>query len=126
MRPSRRRFLNTAALTAAGVALSPWKALAGYVPTPVQGATRHGMLFDKSDIPRIRETLKLPRFSAYWRSLTEADLEADKKFLRTEVRLNNHAVDFLKVRQILERTSFAYTIGGDKRQLEVALMALGK
>jgi len=126
MRSSRRRFLNTAALTAAGVALSPWKAIAGYVPTPVQGVTQHGMLFDKSDIPRIRETLKLPRLTAYWRSLIDADLEADKKFLRTEVRLNNHAVDFLKVRQILERTSFAYTIGGDKPQLEVALMAIGK
>ena len=126
MRSSRRRFLNTAALTAAGVALSPWKAIAGYVPTPVQGAAQHGMLFDKADIPRIRETLKLPRLTAYWRSLIDADLEADKKFLRTQVRLNNHAVDFLKVRQILERTSFAYTIDGDKRQLEVALMAIGK
>lgn len=126
MRSSRRRFLNTAALTAAGVALSPWKAIAGYIPTPTQEATQHGMLFDKADIPRIRETLKLPRFAAYWRSLIDADLEVDKKFIRTEVRLNNHAVDFLRVRQILERTSFAYTIGGDKRHLEVALMAIGK
>ncbi|MDP2884414.1 MAG: heparinase II/III family protein [Ignavibacteria bacterium] len=126
MRSSRRRFLNTAALTAAGVALSPWKAIAGYTPTPAQGAAQRGMLFDKADIPRIRETLKLPRFAAYWRSVVDADLEADKKFLRTEVRLNNHAVDFLRVRQILERTSFAYTISGDKRHLEVALMAIGK
>ena len=126
MRSSRRRFLNTAALTAAGVALSPWKAIAGYVPTPVQGAAQHGMLFDKADIPRIRETLKLPRFTAYWSSVVDADLEVDKKYLRTGAKLNNHAVDFLKVRQILERTSFAYTIGGDKRHLEVALMAIGK
>ncbi len=126
MRSSRRRFLNTAALTAAGVALSPWKAIAGYIPTPAQGAKAHGLLFDKADIPKIRETFKLPRFASYWKSLVDADLEADKKFLRTEVRLNNHAVDFLKVRQILERTSFAYTIGGDKRHLEVALMAIGK
>jgi len=126
MRSSRRRFLNTAALTAAGVALSPWKAIAGYVPTPVQGAAQRGMLFDKADIPRIRETFKLPRFAPYWKSLIDADLEADKKYLRTGVKLNNHAVDFLKVRQILERTAFAYTIGGDKRHLEVALMAIGK
>ena len=126
MRSSRRRFLNTVALTAAGVALSPWKAIAGYVPTPVQGAAQRGMLFDKADIPRIRETFKLPRFAPYWKSLIDADLEADKKYLRTGVKLNNHAVDFLKVRQILERTAFAYTIGGDKRHLEVALMAIGK
>jgi hypothetical protein len=84
------------------------------------------MLFDREDIPRIREAFKLPRFAAYWSSVVNADLEADKKFLRTEVRLNNHAVDFLKVRQILERTSFAYTMGGEKRHLEVALMAIGK
>ena len=126
MRSSRRRFLNTAALTAAGVALSPWKAIAGYVPAPVQGTAQRGMLFDKADIPRIRETLKLPRFTAYWSSVVDADLEVDKKYLRTGAKLNNHAVDFLKVRQILERTSFAYTIGGDKRHLEVALMAIGK
>jgi hypothetical protein len=126
MRSSRRRFLNTAALTAAGVALSPWKAIAGYIPTPSQGAAQRGMLFDKADIPRIRETLKLPRFAAYWKSVVDADLETDRKFLRSEVRLNNHAVDFLRVRQILERTSFAYTIGGEKRHLEVAVMAIGK
>ena len=126
MQESRRRFLNSAALTAAGIALSPWKAIAGYIPSPSRGAILHGMLFDKADIPRIRDTFKLPRFAGYWKSLADADLEADKKFLRTEVRLNNHAVDMLKVRQILERTSFVYTIGGDKRQLEVALMAIGK
>ena len=126
MRSSRRTFLNTAALTAAGVALSPWKAIAGYVPSPAQGVTPSGMLFDKTDIPRIRETFKLPRFAPYWRSLVDADLEVDKKYLRTGAKLNNHAVDFLKVRQILERTSFAYTIGGEKRHLEVALMAIGK
>ncbi len=126
MRSSRRKFLNTAALTTAGVVLSPWKAIAGDIPAPAQEMTPHGLLFDKADIPRIRETLKLPRFAAYWSSVVDADLEADKKFLRSEVRLNNHAVDFLRVRQILERTSFAYTIGGDKRHLEVALMAIGK
>jgi hypothetical protein len=126
MQSSRRRFLNTAALTAAGVALSPWKAIAGYVPTPVQGGTSKGMLFDKADIPRIRETFKLPRFAPYWKSLVDADLEADKTYLRTGAKLNNHAVDFLKVRQILERTSFVYTIGGEKRHLEVALLAIDK
>jgi len=126
MRSTRRRFLNAAALTAAGVAMSPWKAIAGYIPSPTQTAAPRGMLFDKTDIPRIRETFKLPRFAPYWRSLVDADLEADKKYLRTGVKLNNHAVDFLKVRQILERTSFAYTIGGEKRHLEVALMAIGK
>ncbi|HTY36490.1 MAG TPA: heparinase II/III family protein [Bacteroidota bacterium] len=125
MQQSRRRFLNAAALTAAGVALNPWKALASYVPAPGQSLAPVGLLFDKADIPRIRETFKLPRFAAYWRSLTEADLEADKKVLAT-VKLNNHAVDFLKVRQILERTSLVYTIDGDKRQLEVALMAIRK
>jgi hypothetical protein len=126
MRSSRRRFLNTAALTAAGVALSPWKALAGHIPAPVQGSKSSGLLFDKADIPRIRETFKLPRFAPYWKSLIDADLEADKTYLRTGAKLNNHAVDFLKVRLILERTSFAYTIGGEKRHLDVALMAIDK
>lgn len=124
MKTSRRRFLNTAAVTAAGVALNPWKSLAdGVLNEPVMSAQR-GLLFDPSDKARIREATKHPRFALYWKSILDVDLEADKKFLRTELRLNNHVADILKARQILERTSFVYCLTGDKRHLEVAMLAI--
>jgi hypothetical protein len=126
MKSSRRTFLNTAALTAAGVALAPWQSIAGRSVEPTTAPKHKGLLFDASDIPRIRQNTKHPRFSAYWKSIVEANLEADTKFLRTELRLNNHVVDFLRARQILERTSFVYRIAGDKRQLDVALLAINR
>jgi len=126
MKSSRRKFLNTAAMTAAGVALTPWESLAGSV-LETRAAPKHkGLLFDASDIPRIRETIKHPRFAPYWKSIVEANLEADTKFLRTELRLNNHVVDFMRARQILERTSFVYRITGNKSHLEVARFAIDR
>ena len=126
MKSSRRKFLNTAAMTAAGVALTPWKSLAGSAFEAPSAPSHKGLLFDASDIPRIRETTKHPRFAPYWKSIIEANLEADTKFLRTELRLNNHVADLLRARQILERTSFVYRITGDKRNLEVALLAISR
>src|SRR3989339_597119 len=126
MKSSRRKFLNTAAMTAAGVALTPWESLAGSV-LETRAAPKHkGLLFDASDIPRIRETIKHPRFAPYWKSIIDANLEADTRFLRTELRLNNHVVDFARARQILERSSFVYRITGNKSHLEVARFAIDR
>jgi hypothetical protein len=119
-------FLNTAALTAASVALTPWKSLAGSVFEAPPAPSHKGLLFDASDIPRIRETIKHPRFAPYWKSIVDANLEADTRFLRTELRLNNHVADFMRARQILERTSFVYRIAGNKRHLEVARIAIDR
>lgn len=126
MRASRRKFLNTAILTMAGVALNPRKALAGYVSDGPKEKTRRGLLFDQSDIARIQGTQSHPRFALYWKTILEADLEADTKFLRNELRLNNHVADLLKARTILERTSFVYATAGDKRHLEVARLAIDR
>jgi hypothetical protein len=126
MKSSRRKFLNTAALTMAGVALAPRKTLAGYLPQePIQRISR-GLLFDKADIARIRATQTLPRFATYWKTMTEADLASDTKFLRTELRLNNHVADLLRARQILERSSFVYAINGDKKHLDVSRLAVDR
>ena len=70
------------------------------------------------------KTVKHPRFAPYWKSIIEADLAADTKFLREELRLNNHGADFLKARIILERTSFVYVLTEDSKQLEVAKLAI--
>ena len=67
-----------------------------------------------------------PRFAPYWKSLTDADLEADQQFIATELKLNNHVKDMLQVRQILERTSFVYALTGDPRQGEMAKLAIDR
>jgi len=126
MKSSRRKFLNTAAMTAAGVALTPWKSLSESAFEVPPAPAHKGLLFDASDIPRIRQTIKHPRFAPYWKSIVDTNLDADTRFLRTELRLNNHVADFLRARQILERTSFVYRIAGDKRHLEVALLAISR
>ena len=99
---SRRKFLNKAALTASVLAVSPWQLLMQPATAGGRQGSRPRLLFDESDVARIRETTKHPRFAGYWNTLSNANLEADKKFLREELRLNNHVADFLKARTTLE------------------------
>jgi hypothetical protein len=110
----------------AGVALVPGKTLAAYVSDNPVRKKSVGLLFDQSDIARIQATQKLPRFASYWKTMLEADLAADTKFLRTELRLNNHVADLLRARQILERSSFIYAINHDPKQLEIAKIAIDR
>lgn len=126
MKDSRRNFLRTTALAAAGLSLKPWRT---DLRIPEEIGTiqaQRGLLFDESEIPRLLETVKHPRYAPYWKSLVEADLSADRKFLRDELRLNNHVADFLKARIILERTSFVYALTKDQGQLETAKLAVNR
>ncbi len=123
MSNSRRVFLHKSALAAAGLSLKPWSVAEGRGMSRISDTPR-GLLFDKSEIPRMLKTIKLPRFAPYWKSIVDADLAADTKFLREELRLNNHVADFLKARIILERTSFVFALTQDAKQLEVAKLAV--
>jgi len=124
MSPNRREFLkNGAALAAGAVALeSGLLSAAAHAAPPASRPAR--LFFDEAEVPRIRKVLATPRFSEFWRSCTGADLAVDRKFLRDELRLNNHSKDFLQARLILERTAFVYAITRDKAQLDVARLAL--
>lgn len=125
MKPSRREFLNVAALGAAGLAVNPWHLLERPQQPFVQPSTK-GLLFDRSELERIRETTKHPRFSPYWKSLVGADLAVDMRFLEKELRLNNHVADMIKARVILERSSFVYAISGDVKHRDVAQLAINR
>lgn len=125
MKPSRREFLNVAALGAAGLAVNPWHLLER--PRQSSGpSSTSGLLFDRSELARIRETTKHPRFSPYWNSLVGANLEADMRFLEKELRLNNHVADMIKARVILERSSFVYAVLGDAKHRDVAQLAIDR
>ncbi|MEW6510946.1 MAG: heparinase II/III family protein [Bacteroidota bacterium] len=125
MPPSRREFLRATGI-AAGVSLIPSGARAALIPTEDPSPRVKGLLFDASDLPRIRRAVRHPRVVPYWQSLVNANLDADAKFLRESVRFNNHVKDMLQVRQILERTSFVFAVTGDRKQGEVALAAANK
>ena len=143
MATSRREFLRAGAIAAAGLPLLPamgktsrsaagtTRAGGGEVaPAPAPGPEAPGkgagLFFDESDIPRMRAVLKHPHIAQYWNSITGADLSADRKFIRSEARLNNHSKDMLRVRQILERTSFVYALNGDPGQRDLAKLAVDK
>lgn len=120
---SRRDFLKSTTLLAAALPLLRPRADGADAPPTSSGRTR-GLLFDAADVPRIRANLELPRFRTLRESLLGADLDADTKFLREELRLNDHIVDLARAYTILERAAFTYAVLGDQRRIELARLAL--
>lgn len=125
MKTTRRAFLGSAALGATALVLAP-RSLVAKGRQLTQETKSAGLLFDASDIDRMRQTVQHPRFAPYWQSLTNADFASDRKFLAEELRLNNHVADMLKARLILERTSFVYALTRDPKQLEIAKLAIDR
>ncbi|PTX94484.1 heparinase II/III family protein [Opitutus sp. ER46] len=128
MNPSRRTFLQTSATLAATLPLLRLPAL-GATPAPATPAASaadpaRGLLFDPADLPRMRANLDLPRLAEVKAKLLGVNFAAETRFLRDELRLNNHVADFLRAWQVLETCSFAYAVYGDRRHLDVALLAL--
>jgi len=126
MKASRREFLQRGALAASGLYFGTRNAKAEHLLPEDLPSPESGLLFDESDVPRILQTIKHPRFAEYWKSMEDADLKDDLTFLKDELRLNNHVKDMLRTRQILERSSFAYRLTHDKRHLEVARLAIDR
>ena len=124
--PSRRTFLKQSAAAAAGLTVLPHLAFPAGEKAGDAAARRRGLLCEPRDIQRMRETIKLPRFAAYWKTLRDANLEADAAFLQNELQLNNHAHHMLRARLILERTAFVHALTNDARQLELARLAIDK
>jgi hypothetical protein len=124
MSESRRSFLQKTAAASTGL-LFVRSALArpSFAPHPQEGS---GLLFGPGDLERIRRTLQHPRFADFWKTATSPDFDADRKFLTEQLRLNNHAKDFLQARQILERSAFVYALTGSRQDLDIARLAIGR
>ena len=127
MKTTRRSFLQTTSLLAASLPLVNLR-LAGAeaAPAAAPAGGRRGLFFDASDLPRIRANISDPRFADYWQSLVTADLADDTDFLEHKVRFNNHVADMMRVRQILERSSFVYAVSHDAKHLAVSKLAVRK
>ena len=126
MNRTRREFLGQSLLGTLGLYILPRSRDVAMAAGQGDARPGRGLLFDASDPPRLRDTISHPRFAAFWKSLTDPDLEADRRFLTTELKLNNHVKDMLRARQILERTSFVFALTNDPRQLEIAKLAIDK
>jgi hypothetical protein len=124
MAESRRSFLQKTAAASAGLLFArPALALPSLAPPPPEGS---GLLFGADDLERIRHTLEHPRFADFWKAATSADLDADRKFLTEQLRLNNHSKDFLQARQILERSAFVHALTGSRQDLGIARLAIAR
>lgn len=124
--PTRRSFLKNSAVLAATLPfarLPLGAAEPAGTPDLAPGPTR-GLLFDRSELPRIRANLDLPRCAEIRGQLLNLDFAAETKFLREELRMNNHVVDFGRAWKLVQNCAFAYTVWGDQRQLDLCLLAL--
>ncbi len=84
------------------------------------------LLFDASELPRIRTTLARPEFAGFWEDATQADLAADERFLREEIKLDEPVKDLARAANILLRTAFVHRLAPDARQLALARLALDR
>jgi hypothetical protein len=119
---TRRAFIHASFNLTALVALR--RVAGAREPSPSGAAMNRGLLFAAADLPRIRATLARPEFADWWRATQQADLEADRRFLRDELQLNNLIVHQLRAQLILLRCAFVHAVAPDPRQLALARFAL--
>jgi hypothetical protein len=123
---SRRVFLQQSAAVAAGLSLTAAGA-AQYARAAVPASpTARNLIFDPEDLPRLHMTVRHPHFAPFWEDMKKADLNADRAFLRSELKLNNHVRHMLRARQMLERSAFVYALTHDEEHCGVAREAIEK
>lgn len=84
------------------------------------------LLFDASELPRIKRTLERPEFTNFWEKNRDADLADDLKFLSDEIKLNEPVKDLARAANILMRCAFVHAITNDEAQLPIAKLALDR
>jgi len=121
----RREFLKT---SAALLAAAPFANLARGTVTPSVAALpptpARGLLFDASDLPRLRANLIDPRCALLRRELLEIDFVAETEFLEHTLRLTNHVEHFPRAYKHVVNNALAYAILGDAHHRDLSLLAL--
>ncbi len=124
MKSDRRMFLSGTAMLSTALLIHPFRTFAAGAISSHSQEKPGGLLLDRSDLPRIRRTVKHPRFAQLWERMANADLADDTRFLRDELDLYNHVRHLLRTWKILERSSFVYLVEEDKKHLEISLRAI--
>jgi hypothetical protein len=81
-------------------------------------------LFNAAELPRIRATLTRPEFAVFWDAARRADLAADERFLRDEIKLNEPVRDLARAANILLRSAFVQVIEPAPAHAALANLAL--
>jgi hypothetical protein len=80
-----------------------------------------GIFFDQDDLSRLRESYAGdPLFADLRTQLGEIDREAERKFLRSEVRYNDHLYDIPRVGNLGMKMGLLYIYTGDKDAADLA------
>jgi hypothetical protein len=121
---SRREFIEKSSLGLLSIALLGNQAFSNEFFMSKKDDS--GLFFSKNDIKTIKDNTENPVFKEYWKSLVNADLNADIKFLNSELDYNNHAYHLSRVNEILKRSAFVSLIEGNKEHEELAKLAIDK
>jgi hypothetical protein len=126
MNTSRRTFLKGSAALAASLPFARLGLRAAEAAPSGGVGGKRGLFFDAADLPRIRANLDHPRFAAVRATLYGLDHAAERKFLREELRLNDHVTDFARARTTLEHAALAFALRGHDDDLATAQLALDR
>ncbi len=84
-----------------------------------------GVFFDRKDIPEFRRLFEFePMFASLKTELQGVDREAERKFLETEVRYNDHLYDIKRVSETAQQMAFLYLFSGDKDAANLAIQCV--
>ena len=127
---SRREFLTTAALAlpaAAAASFGPpnfrsaWAAAGRRSLLPAA----LGLFFDAEAVPPLRDRFASdPLFDPLRQRLASIDREEERRFLSSEVRLNDHLFDIARIGNTAQQMAFLYLIGGDEDAGHLAVEAV--
>lgn len=84
------------------------------------------LLFNGSDLDRIKKNTNTPVLKDYWNSLLQVNIEDDLKFYNKEIDFSKHSPDIGKTSAILLRSSLITMITNDKKYLDLALISIDK
>ncbi len=92
----------------------------------IKGKKHPYLLFEESDLSRIKANTESDIMKDYWKSLLNTDLDQDYKFFNEEIDFNRHSPHLGKTSIILLRSSFLALMTGEKKFLSLALLAVDK
>ena len=114
---SRRDFMKLSA----AASLSLYSGNISALASPVKDQLAHSLLFDADALPRMRQLFQDdPRFAFLRESLISIDREAERRFLKSEVRYNDQLYDVMRLFRTAEKVAFLYLMTGDEDAADLA------
>jgi hypothetical protein len=92
--------------------------------SPGSGELTYGLLFDESELPRIRANFKDPLFAEFREKLTQFDKAAEVKWMETELRHNDQLIDIARLGRTAEAMAFLYLMTGEEAAAKLAKRAI--